>query len=54
MLDHVKCKNLEIILACDFKSYFLDMLLFKLDIKWDYVNKIQLLNFYLYIHDCRI
>ena len=34
MLDHVKCKDLEIILAYDFKSYFLDMLLFKSDIKW--------------------
>lgn len=38
----------------DFKSYCLDMPLFKSDVNWYYVSKIQLLDFYSHIHNDRV
>lgn len=38
----------------DFKSYCSGMPLFKSDVNWYYVSKIQLLDFYSHIHNYRV
>lgn len=51
MPDYVKYKDFKRMLHYSFKSYCVSMLLFKSDINWDYVNKIQL---WIFIYTCMI
>lgn len=52
--NNAKYKDLEIMFSYDFKSYCSGMPLFKSDVNWYYVSKIQLLDFYSHIHNYRV